>query len=571
MRSKQLKTGAVTELGRRVRLSGDRGRGKARGAREHRFVEIVILLCAVVSILVATDAWANQGQVYEGVEVGSVSVGGASRDEVEAILNERSSRVLKKILVRGDGRDLTVDSEEIALQFDAAATVESAYQVGRQGNILERLADRVDAATIGVRVRPEVDYRPEVVREAMKQLSSQVDKESTNASVSIEEGNAEVLEARKGYRLDAEATARNVGEALDGEAELVGRTIEPEIPTQEAEQAVSKVRQALSGPVTLTAGEQKWILSPEEVGRVLSVSPSAGGIRVGVDRDRLQASLSNVYGALEQEPVEAGFVLEGGMVNVTEGRVGRKIEEQKLFVALEKGLFEGRREYEVPVVRDKPDLTTAEAERLKPTAVLGEYATDYTWDTDPGRRTNMARASEAISGSVVAPGEVFSYNAVTEPLNYEDAKVIENGGVEYAEGGGLSQVSSTLYMTANLAGLEIVEANPHYAELPYIRPGFDTTVWFGALDLRFENNTDGYVLVEQWQDEDGYNRARIYGRPTGKEVEMTSEKVYEGEDPEGKPTTRWVVYKTVTRNEEVLYDGVFRRVTYKELDPYEKE
>lgn len=532
------------------------------------------MLCAVVAVLVAADAWANRGQVYQGVEVGTVSVGGTSREEAEEILSKRAPGTREEIAVRSDGRDFAIDYEKIGVKFDAAATAERAYEVGRRGSILERLRDRFDAVTVGVRVTPEVGYRPESVREETKRLAARVNEEPTNASLSIEEGKAETIEARKGYRLDAEATARNVGaavEALDGEAELVGRTVEPGIPTREAERAAGKVREALSGPVTLAAGDRSWTLAPEEIGQNLSIAYAGEDIRVGVDRDRLRASLSNVYGALEREPVEAGFALEGGTVEVTGGRIGRKIEEKKLFSALEDGLFEGRREYEVPVARVEPDLTTSEAERLKPTTVLGEYGTDYTWDTDPGRRTNMARASEAISGSVVAPGEVFSYNAVTEPLDYEDAKVIENGGVEYAEGGGLSQVSSTLYMAANLAGLEIVEAHPHYAELPYIRPGFDTTVWFGALDLQFRNNTNGYVLIEQWQGTDGLNHARIWGRPTGKEVEMTSEKIYEGEDSEGKPTTRWAVHKTVTQNGQVLYDGAFRRVTYKELDPYEEE
>lgn len=574
MKSRQLKTSTVRKTGRsRSRFTGDRVRGKPHRTRANWFPGIVIALCAVAAVLVAANAWTNQGQVYEGVEVGTVSVGGTSHEEAGKILNRHASGALEEITVRGYGRDFTVDSRELGVEFDAAAAVESAYAVGRRGNVLERLADRLDAATVGVWVRPEVDYQPEATRGAVKRLSARVDEEPANATLSIEGAKVEVVEARKGYQVNAEETARNIDrsvESLNGEPELVGRTLEPEIPTREAEQAADKIREALSSPVTLAAGDRRWTLSPEEVGRVVSVLPSEGSIRVGVDRESLRASIPNVYGTLEREPVEADFVLEDGTINVTEGRIGRKIEENKLFAAMEDGLFEGRHEYEVPILQDKPDLTTAEAERIKPTTVLGEYGTDYTWDTDPGRRINMERASEAISGSVVAPGEVFSYNAIAEPLDYEDAKVIENGGVEYAQGGGLSQVSSTLYMTANLAGLEIIEANPHYAELPYIRPGFDTTVWFGALDLRFKNNTDGYILIEQWQGADGQNHARIHGWPTGKEVEMTSRKIYEGKDSEGKPTTRWVVQKTVTRNEEVLYDGVFRRVTYKELAPYKE-
>lgn len=182
---------------------------------------------------------------------------------------------------------------------------------GPPGNVLERLADRLDDALARVRVRPEVDYWPEAMRAAVDRLAARADEKPRNASLSIDGAEAEV--------------------------------------------------------------------------------------------------------------VEAGFVLEDGAVSVTEGRIGRKIAADKLLAEMEGGLFEGCHEYEAPIVQDKPDLTTAEAERLKPTTVLGDYEMDYTWDTDPGRRINMESASEAISGSVVAPGGIFSYNAVTEPLDYEES------------------------------------------------------------------------------------------------------------------------------------------------------
>ena len=91
----------------------------------------------------------------------------------------------------------------------------------------------------------------------------------------------------------------------------------------------------------------------------------------------------------------------------------------------------------------------------------------------------MKLAASAVSGTLVAPGEVFSFNEHASGLDYDKAKTFSEGGVGYADGGGLCQVSSTLYMAAQYAGLEIVERHPHYAVLPYIKPGFDATVWFG--------------------------------------------------------------------------------------------
>ncbi|MDP9478222.1 MAG: VanW family protein [Actinomycetota bacterium] len=196
--------------------------------------------------------------------------------------------------------------------------------------------------------------------------------------------------------------------------------------------------------------------------------------------------------------------------------------------------------------------------------VLGEYETDFLWDSNPNRKYNMKLAAGAVDDTVLEPGEVFSFNDLTSGLDYEAAKTFSDGGVGYASGGGLCQVSSTLYMAAQYAGLEIAERNPHYAVLPYIRPGFDATVWFGGdgipeLDMRFKNTTGGDLLVREWVDEKGFLRAQILGEePTGLEVEMRSEKVFE--DP--ARGIKWATYKKVTKGNEVLFDGLLHQDVY---------
>jgi vancomycin resistance protein YoaR len=222
----------------------------------------------------------------------------------------------------------------------------------------------------------------------------------------------------------------------------------------------------------------------------------------------------------------------------------------------------------VPLIKNEPDLTTAEAKELRPTDLIGEYRTNYmTYDDSPGRIKNLKIASNAVNNTLLAPDEIFSFNALAEPLDYAETKVIVKGQVDTAEGGGLCQVSSTLYMAANLAGLDVVERYPHYAELPYIRPGFDATVWFGALDMKFQNTSSGYVLIQQWVDADGYVNASIFGRPTGKEVDMRSKKVATTKDEDGKPVTKWVTYQKVSENGEVVSNDVLHTDTYKYLKP----
>ncbi|MDP9479744.1 MAG: VanW family protein, partial [Actinomycetota bacterium] len=157
-------------------------------------------------------------------------------------------------------------------------------------------------------------------------------------------------------------------------------------------------------------------------------------------------------------------------------------------------------------------------------------------------------------------------NDTVSHLDYNESKVIVDGRETEADGGGLCQVTSTLYNAVNEAGLDVIERNPHYAQLPYIRPGLDATVWFGdeygngALDMRFENTSRGYVLLREYVADDGYVYAEVWGRPSGTEVRTWSEPVYRGRD-----SARWVTYQTYKKDGEVLFDGVLHRDTYEAL------
>jgi vancomycin resistance protein YoaR len=218
-------------------------------------------------------------------------------------------------------------------------------------------------------------------------------------------------------------------------------------------------------------------------------------------------------------------------------------------------------------VDEKPGLTTAEAERLKPTQMLGSYRTNYAVVPDASTRVeNLAISSNAVNGTVLAPGETFSMLDHVASLDYEETKVILSGRETTADGGGLCQVTSTLYDAANFAGLDVIERTPHSSQLPYIRPGMDATVWWGDpgraddIDMKFRNTTDGYLLLRERVARDGYVYAEIWGRPNGTEVTMDSEPTYVGRDG-----SEWVTRQTIRKHGKVVFDGVLHRDSYEPL------
>jgi vancomycin resistance protein YoaR len=295
-----------------------------------------------------------------------------------------------------------------------------------------------------------------------------------------------------------------------------------------------------------------------------------GGIRIDSDveyrEEAARTVLEDVGREFYEKPQDATFrVTDDGQVEVQKARQGRILDQRVTLSNLDRALTEMRSEVPIAANYRKPEISTEEVEGLKPTKVIGEYRTDFRWDSNPSRKANMKLAAGAINNTLVAPGEVFSFNELTSKLDYASAKTFSDGGVAYADGGGLCQVSSTLYMAAQYAGLKIVERHPHYAVLPYIKPGFDATVWFGdeggwgVLDMKFKNTTDAYVLVREWVDEKGFLNAEIIGQPTGKKVKMRTVKIFE------RPQVgiKWATYKTVTNNDgKVLFDGLIHDYIY---------
>ena len=149
---------------------------------------------------------------------------------------------------------------------------------------------------------------------------------------------------------------------------------------------------------------------------------------------------------------------------------------------------------------------------------VGEAVTKII-DTGINRVNNITIACESISGTMLEPGKEFSFNKTVGERNkkrgYKDAPIIFHGEKSYGTGGGVCQVSTTLYMTALNAGLEITERHTHSESVAYA-PGTDATVVYGEKDMKFKNNTDDILYIYVWvQDE------MVYGKIVKKELTVS--------------------------------------------------
>ncbi|MDA8443267.1 MAG: VanW family protein [Peptococcaceae bacterium] len=203
-------------------------------------------------------------------------------------------------------------------------------------------------------------------------------------------------------------------------------------------------------------------------------------------------------------------------------QLGKKVDLQQTVTNLQQALKTGAGEVDLRVRDLYPKITTADLAAISFTQPSATFSTPFA-PSDKNRTENLRRSAQALNNSIINPGEVFSFNKVvgsrSEENGYKEALVIEENELVPGIGGGVCQVSSTLYNLALLADLPIVERHPHEFAVRYVPPGRDATVVYDQADLRFKNNTAG-PLVLRAQAQDAKLTLNLFGKSSGKKVEI---------------------------------------------------
>lgn len=317
---------------------------------------------------------------------------------------------------------------------------------------------------------------------------------------------------------------------------------------EEAEAAlVGFVGKEISRPLILTDGVRKWKIDPvKDLGLQVDIRTTVlrahlvgrsgtlarrlssrfrarrAGYTVDLclsfDEARFWRLAEDISVSVNRNPQSAlVFVGENGTIQVTGSRPGRRVSVRRLAELIREAVISpSERTVVLPVEIIEPRLTAERLASLGVVKPLASYSTRFD-ASDRERSKNIEIAAETISGYILAPGEIFSFNAVVGPRDggagYRRAPVIMEDRLIEDVGGGVCQVSSTLYNAALLAGLEIVARSSHSLPPSYVPLGRDATVAFDYLDLRFRNTTPGYVLILV-EARGGVVTARLFGTPS---------------------------------------------------------
>ncbi|MGH8829188.1 MAG: VanW family protein, partial [Jiangellaceae bacterium] len=251
----------------------------------------------------------------------------------------------------------------------------------------------------------------------------------------------------------------------------------------------------------VVAGGKSATLSPEIIGEALALTPDeAGSLQPVLDPTKLAEVAHEELADIGQEGHDATIRIEGGAPVIVPGEMGQGVEPEALSAAVLPALTAqgDERTAEVTLTEVAPKLSTDDAEALGVKEVVGEFSTyfphaDY-------RNVNIGTAAERIDNTLLLPGDEFSLNGIvgerTEANGFTAGTIINGGRLEESLGGGVSQVATTTFHAAFLAGLEDVEHWPHSIYFDRYPIGQEATVAWGSKDMRFKNDTPYGVVVE---------------------------------------------------------------------------
>ena len=476
----------------------------------------VVLLVAAIALFAFRAAYADK--VYPAVAVGDVNVGGMTADQAAAAVENRAERMEhESVSFTYNGQTWSPTLSELGATVHVDASVDTAFALGREDNAVTRLTVAGDLLRGDqvVPLRTSVDH--DVLATWFDSVNADIGQRAVDASLVVDGADVTISPERAGTIVDEPAaTAMILGalDTLDSVDTALPTTVEdPTIHADELEGPRDDLAAAIRQPVQVVFEGETWEIPPDDLTVFLTVetAASAGGpeVELAFDRDALASWLRESFsGRVNRSPVDARIAWsaqEGGLVSIEPSVNGAALRSNAFADAVAESFLGDRAQVETPVVVTSPKIDSNNLGALGIDGLLARGDSNFDGGAE-NRDTNIYVGVELMNGELIAPGEEFSFNRAVGEITYDkgfvDGGIIENGIIGRAVGGGICQVSTTVFRAALIAGMPITEWHPHSLRLlGYERDGwtagYDASILqFGSdpsewADFRFQNDTDG--------------------------------------------------------------------------------
>lgn len=550
------------------------------------------------------------GRVYPGVSVGGVDLSGVRRTEAASLISQQLTYPDSgQITLHNDTQSWVLTPGALGLLLDAPASAEAAYKIGRDSLPGLRWLRQIQIWHTGQDVKPIYIFDGQFATLALNQIAAQVNQPVLEATLRVEGMEIIATDGQVGRTLDITATIQQL-EALfagqqDGQLTLAMVERAPQVLDVRAQAELA--RRILSQPLVLEVADRQaddpgpWTLDPAALANMLTIERTEidgqGVYQVGLDAARLRAVLEPLAPLLLRDPVNARFIFndETRELDLLQNAIsGRTLLLDESIQHINQSLAEGAHRIELAFDWQNPQVTDrATAADLGITELVSEQTT-YFYGSSESRIQNIQTAGNRFHGLLIAPGAVFSMveniGDISLDSGFTEALIIYGDRTIKGVGGGVCQVSTTLFRTVFFGGFPIVERYSHSYRVYYyelnpsgsVNPGLaglDAAIYAPIVDFKFQNDTPYWLLMEVYVNPAARTITwKFYSTSDGREVAWSSSGLQNVREPlppvyeesseldtgevkqvdwavEGADVT---VTRTVTRDGKILHEDVIR-------------
>lgn len=446
---------------------------KTESAKKITFCICLSLSIVLAIFLVLSTIFAllnvNNTRILSGIYIDTVNVSGLTKEEAkEALSNALNNNLALTIRIYNGDYETSFLPEQIEAKFDIDAAIDAAYRIGRDGSFIQNNYTILFTLLEPVSIQPTLQYNEEALNSIASSIAEKLPDKVIEPSYYVEDSNLIITKGHSGNVVDTESL------------------------------------------------KQQMITS------IQNTRETKKEIEIPVNYVKCQAiDLDAIYQEVKKAPQDAYYTSDPFVVypHVNGVDFAISLEEAK------KLLEEDKEEYTIPLQSIPPAVTTNQIGTEAFPDLLSSFKTYY-YESNVNRTTNLKLSASKINDTVLLPGEVFSYNQVvgkrTIEAGYKDAAIYSGGKVVDGLGGGICQISSTLYDAVVLANLEIVERSNHGFVTSYLDAGWDATVVYGAIDFKFKNSRK-YPIKIVASVSNGVAEFQIFGKKEEVEYEVDIE------------------------------------------------
>ena len=437
----------------------------------------LILLLTFVLIFSTVFALLNEktGRIVKGITIKDIDVSNLTQEEAKTKITEAIELEFMREadLYYTDDYTITIKPVQIESMYDIDAAVKEAYEYGRNENIVINNYNILIASLSGKNIGMKFTYNEESLNSIVNDIASKIPGKVIDYNYSIEDAELVVTKGTKGVKVNTDKLKQDIVQEIESRniAEIINNE----------ENVVIKIEANETDPAPIDVNE--------------------------------------LYNKVYREPVDAYYETEPFKLypEVDGIKFAISLEEAEKIIS-----DKTKQEYIIPLTITKANKTVNDIGTEAFPYEISKYSTKYDV-SNTNRSQNLKLASDKINGTVLMPGEEFSYNQVvgkrTVEAGYKNAKIYSNGQVVDGLGGGICQISSTLYNAVLLADLEITERRNHYFKTSYVPAGRDATVVWGSIDFKFKN-TRTYPIKIESKVSSGIAEFKIHGIKEEKEYDI---------------------------------------------------